>query len=318
MERAWQRLAVTRVDASCAAELHDEGLSLPDDPILTPLALLPARMLLWSRAREDGIQTIIEGEGGDELFGILPTPLDALRRGHLVDAVVQVVRSSGRRSLAQNGLFLPWLPEVVQRSWLASRQPLEAHLPAFSLWEAHQHPAVREAVLQHLATLVHRPFPESVNEWLSAPAFVGATLTRRHFAASVGLELAWPMLDRPVLELLLGLHAAGALRGGPQKPFLQAALAGVVPDPVRTAEKNTGLYEAFIRRILASPRSREALRDARVRRRLSGLVRFERIDAMLDGLAQGRSLGPAPLWQLECVVSFARWYARASRELGVD
>jgi hypothetical protein len=39
---------------------------------------------------------------------------------------------------------------------------------------------------------------------------------------------------------------------------------------------------------------------------------------MLDGLAAGRSLGVAALWQLECVVSFAEWYARASREHGVD
>jgi hypothetical protein len=126
------------------------------------------------------------------------------------------------------------------------------------------------------------------------------------------------MLDRGVLELVLGLHAAHAIRGGPHKPFLQAALAGVVPDEVRLLSKNIGLYRAFIPRILTSPRSRHAVRDSRVRARLADLVRFERIEAMLDGLAAGRSLGIVALWQLECVVSFAEWYAQASREHGVD
>lgn len=318
MERAWPRLDVTRIDASSATELPDLGPELRDDPQLTPLALLPARMQLWSRAREAGFSTVIEGEGGDELFSMLPTPLDALRRGHVLDAARHVLGSSGRRALVEHGLWLPLLPRTARRAWLARRQPIEVHLPSFAAWDARQHPVVREAASEYLATLVHRPFPERVNEWLSAPMVVGAGLSRRHLAAGFGLELEWPMLERGVLELVLGLHAARAIRGGQHKPFLQDALRAIVPDRVRLASKDIGLYRAFIPRVLTSRRAREAVRDVRVRRRLADLVRFERIDGMLDGLASGRSLGHAALWQLECIVAFADWYSRASREHGVD
>ncbi len=318
MQRAWPRLHVTRLDASHAYVLPDDGSELRDDPPLTPLALLPARVLLWSRAREAGFRTVIEGEGGDEIFSSLPTPLDALRGGHLLEAARHVLKSSGRRALVEHGLWLPLLPAVFRRAWLARRQPVAAHLPAFAVWDASSHPVIREAANEYLATFVHRPFATRLHEWLSAPIVVGAALSRRHLAAGFGLELEWPMLERGVLELVLGLHAAGAIRGGPQKSFLRLALAGIVPDEVRFRPKSMGLYTAFIPRILTSARSREALRDARVRARLADLVRFERIEAMLDGLAAGRSLNAAALWQLECVFNFAEWYARASREYGVD
>jgi asparagine synthase (glutamine-hydrolysing) len=318
MGRAWPALHVTQVDVSDASDFPDPGRELRDDPPLTPLALLPARMRLWSRARDAGFRTVIEGEGGDELFSMLPTPLDALRHGHVLDAARHVLGSSGRRDLLKQGVWLPLLPGFVRGAWLSRGQPLEAHLPAFAVWDAGKLPAVREATGEYLEALVHRPFAARLNEWLSAPSVVGAALSRRHLAAGFGLELEWPMLDRGVLELVLGLHAARAIHGAPGKPFLQGALAGVVPDPVRLLSKNIGLYKAFIARVLTSPRSRQALRDPNVRARLAGLVRFARIEPMLDGLAAGRSLGMAALWQLECVVGFAEWYARASREYGVD
>jgi asparagine synthase (glutamine-hydrolysing) len=318
MARAWPGLRVTRVDASAASELPDLGTELRDDPPLTPLALLPARMQLWSRARDEGFRTVIEGEGGDELFSILPTPLDALRSGRVLRAARHVLGSSARRAMLAYGLGLPLLPGGIQRAWLARRQPIETYLPAFATWDASQHPIVREATDEYLATLVHRPFGVRLYEWLSAPMVVGAALSRRHVAAGFGLDLEWPMLDRGVLELVLGLHTAGAIQGGPERPFLRDALAGIAPDEVRLRPKNIGLYAALIPRLLTSPRAREALRDTRVRARLADLVRFERVDAMLDGLAAGRSLSMAAIWQLECLVGFAEWYGRASREYGVD
>jgi asparagine synthetase B (glutamine-hydrolysing) len=318
MERAWPRLHVTRVDASAAGDLPDLGADLRDDPLLTPLALLPARALLWSRAREDGFQTVIEGEGGDELFSMLASPLDALRGGHFLNAARHVLRASGRRALVENGLWLPHMPGFVRRAWLQRRHPIDTELPAFAVWGAAERPAIREARHEYLETLVHRPFAARLDEWLSAPMVVGAALSRRHLAAGFGLDLEWPMLERGVLELVLGLQEAGAIHGAPEKQFLQVALAGLVPDEVRLRSKDIGLYKAFIPRVLTSPRARQAVRDARVRARLADWVRFERIEAMLDGLAAGRPLGAAALWQLECVVGFAEWYARASREHGVD
>jgi len=318
MQRAWPALHVTRIDASDATDLPDLGTELRDDPPLVPLALLPARMRLWSKAREAGLRTVIEGEGGDELFSMLPTPLDALRGGHLLDVARHVLGSAGRRERVEYGLWLPLLPGAIRRAWIARRQPVDALLPAFAAWDASKRPVVRQALDQYLGSLVHRPFAERLTEWLSAPMVVGAALSRRHIAAAFNIDLEWPLLARNVLELVLGLHAAGAIRGGSERHFQREALQGVVPDAVRDLSKNIGLYRAFIPRVLTSPRSRQALRDPRVRARLADLVRFERIDAMIDGLAAGRSLSTNALWQLECVVSFAEWYGRASREYGVD
>jgi asparagine synthase (glutamine-hydrolysing) len=318
MERAWADLRVARIDVSEATALPDLGPNLRDDPLLTPLALAPGRMRLWSKARDAGFQIVIEGEGGDELFSMLPTPLDALRRGHVLEAARHLARSSGRRALIQYGMWLPLLSERFRRAWLARGQSIETLLPAYASWDAGEHAGVRQAVDEYRAALVHRPFATRLNEWLSAPTFVGAMLSRRHLADAFGLELEWPMLERSVLELVLGLHAAGLIRGGPERAFLRSALAGIVPDEVRLRPKDVGLYRALIPRVLTSPRSREAVREARVKKRLADLVRFERVEAMLDGLAAGRELRGAALWQLECVVSFADWYSRASVEYGID
>jgi asparagine synthase (glutamine-hydrolysing) len=318
IERTWPNLHVARIDVSNATSLPDLGPDLRDDAPLTPIALLPARMQLWSKAREAGFRAVIEGEGGDELFSMLPTPLDSLRRGHVGNAARHILQSRQRRSLLEHAIWLPVLPDVARRAWLLRRNPIDTHLPAFAAWNARQHPLIREVVDEHLDSFVHKPFADRLNEWLSAPAVVGAALSRRHLAATFGLELEWPMLERGVLELVLGLHEGRDIRGGPEKPFLQEAVQGIVPDGVRLLRKDVGLYEAFIPRVLTSPLAREAIADIRVRHRLADLVRFERIDGMLDGLAAGRSLGEGALWHLECVVSFAEWYARASREHGVD
>ncbi len=317
MERALPGLSLSRFDASGTIDFPDLGPVLRDDPPLVPLALLPARMQLWARVHEAGLRVLIEGEGGDELFSMLPTPVDSLRRGHFIDVARHVLASGERRNLVKHGLLFPMLPRVMCRAWTALREPMESHLPAFATWDARQHPLVQEATDEFHASLVHRPFEQHLQQWLSAPVVVGGALSRRHLAACFGLELAWPMLERNVLELVLGLHQRRLLRAGPQKTFLQDALKGIVPEEVRLLPKEIGLYRAFIPRVLTSPRSREALGDARVRARLADLVRFERIEAMLDGLAAGRQLELGALWHLECVVSFAEWYARASREYGV-
>lgn len=318
MERALPALDVTRIDASDTADFPDLGSDLRDDPPLVPLGLLPARMQLWSRASADGFRTLIEGEGGDELFSALPTPVDALQRGRVGEVARHFLRPGGRRELIEYAVLLPLLPNMVQRAWLARSESMDAHLPAFAAWDARQHPLMREATNEFLASLVHRTFAERLHEWTSAPVVVGAMLSRRHVAGSFGVELEWPMLHREVLELVMGLHQERLLQGGPERRFLRDALEGIVPDEVRLAPKDVSLYRAFIARVLTSPRAREAVRDARVRARLADLVRFERVDAMLDGLAAGRALGASALWHLECLVSFAQWYAKASSEYGVD
>jgi asparagine synthase (glutamine-hydrolysing) len=318
LQRAWPNLHVKSVDVSDCHDFPDLRPGLRDDPALVPVALLPARMRLWSQARSAAFHTVIEGEGADELFSMLPTPLDALRKGRPVDAARQILGSSGKRTLTEQALLLPFLPPILRHAWLRRRGSLEALLPAFASVGAVQNHMVLEAVDQYRASLVHRPFSDRVLEWLSAPTVVGAAMSRRYVAASLGIELEWPLLERNILELILGLHAQRPFPSGSRKRFLQRAVEGLVPDDVRLLSKNIGLYKAFIPRILSSPRAREAIRDTRVKARLAHLVRFERIEAMLDALNARHSLSMDALWHLECLVSFAEWYSRSSVEYGVE
>jgi hypothetical protein len=70
-------------------------------------------------------------------------------------------------------------------------------------------------------------------------------------------------------------------------------------------------------RIVASAGAADVLRDPGIRERLADLVRFERVEAILDGLRVGREPDEVQVLQLESLVTFADWLAQASREYGV-
>jgi hypothetical protein len=81
LEGTWPEMPLSRVDASDACvypALTD--VELRDDPPLTPLMLFPARLELWKAIAAAGFRTVIDGEGGDQLFSLLVTPLDAIGR----------------------------------------------------------------------------------------------------------------------------------------------------------------------------------------------------------------------------------------------
>ncbi len=133
------------------------------------------------------------------------------------------------------------------------------------------------------------------------------------------MELAWPLMDRKVVEFVLGLPPSEILsRDGEDKGFLRRALVGHVPEEVRTQPKELRLYFALIASVLGSSRVRGFVRDPMVRTRLEEWVRFERLETMLNRAREGKIVSVTTLWQLESLVSFAEWYGRAAREWGVQ
>ena len=319
LEHEWPQLRLRRIHCADAHEYPDlDEFPLRDDPQLVPLSMLPARLRLWTAAHRAGFYTILDGEGGDELFEGLQSPLDAFRRRRWLPLLRHLRARPDRRSVVWQRVLLPVLGARARRTLRSKGIQADAHLPAFAEWRAGEHPAVRIALEQRLARQVRGSKYDLIHDWLSSPMTVGTALSHDHLASAVGVRRTSPLLEREIIELVLGLPPEDTLSAGTPKPFLRAALASRIPDEVRTAVKDVHLAAELSPRIVSSTRARRLLADTRVRERLAGWLRFEKVDAMQDAAATGQLRSYEPLWALECLLTFADWYARASREYGVQ
>jgi asparagine synthase (glutamine-hydrolysing) len=306
------------VDCESAVTLAElDAHPLADDPTMTPLAYLPARLRLWRQVHDSGFGVLIDGEGGDELFERLLGARDLLAEHEWPRALSYLRDHVARKSVLARAFVLPWAPARVQKSWAsraADRTPL---LPSYLTESATRDPRIAAAMQRAYLQEIEGDRSARFHQWLASPFTAGAWATHRHLAAARGLTLASPLLERPIVELALGLPARWAVAREP-KPFLRAAARGRVPERIRTTAKDIGYPRAMLRRLALAPEVRRALEEPRVRGRLEPWVRLERFTGMLDAIAAGHPFEDGALWrQLEGVASFAYWYARAAREHGV-
>jgi asparagine synthase (glutamine-hydrolysing) len=318
LERTHKCMVNERIDCSDAVDVSAfDRFSLPDDPVTTPLAYLPARLRLWGAAAGRGFQAVIDGEGGDELFAVLPGLREALRQWQLGTAWSTWRSRPGRRAALANAFALPLVPESVRRIFSARRANDLSMWPSYLCGQARSHSAIRRAAEQFYAAQVEQDFATSVHEWLSRPATVGATVTHRQMASAFGITLVSPFLDRRVVEFVLGIPIEWML-SREYKSFLRRAAADRVPTEVRTRTKDVSLPDDLLRAIVSSEGTRHLLGDGPLRKRLDGLVRFERLQGIFDAVGRGYVPRDPLFWQqIEGMVSFAYWYSRASREYGI-
>ena len=311
-------LRLERVDCSDAnAYPAVASAELRDDPTLMPLSLFPARLRLWGAVREAGYQTLIDGEGGDELFSICVTAFDAVLRGDWRSVLRHLRWHPGRRAALQRAVVVPLLPKPLRMAW-ARRQLRHVGFPAYVSPGALQLRELNDARQQYVEALVHQSSRDLFEQWLSLPVPVGATASHDRCAAEFGLRTVSPLLDRRVVELMLALPPSVLLPRGQDRHFQREVLKGRIPESVRMLSKDVRLPDELLPHIVCSQQARASLRDGAVRERLSGWVRFERLDAMLDAIPRGYRPAAVPLWQLECIVTFADWYSRAAAEFGVS
>jgi hypothetical protein len=215
-------------------------------------------------------------------------------------------------------LVLPHLPEAARRIWYRRWEANPNLLPSYLVPARARDPIVRTAMRQHSANMVHTTLRVGITEWLSTPVFMGARVTQERYARALGLEVAAPLVDREVIERVLGIPTRWLFSLAYDKAFLREALQGRIPDAVRLRPKDTRLDEALEPAVLLAPATRRVLADANVRKRLSDWVRFDEVERLLRAF----EIGPRPpyrqFWQLTCLIGFAEWYGRASREYGVD
>jgi hypothetical protein len=212
---------------------------------------------------------------------------------------------------------LPALPTRLQRAWAHQRARKSERLPSFFSEEARCHPAVSLATDPFYEARIDRNFAQEVLRWLSTPSVVGAFSTHQHLASQLGLRLASPLLDRRVIELVLGIPIEWMLSSD-YRAFLREAAQGRIPEETRLRRKDDRLASDLMHAIMSSRGTRELLRDEHVRDRLSRWVRFERVEGNLQAIGRGYDPDDHVFWQqITGIVGFAYWFARASREYGI-
>lgn len=317
VETALGSLSVTRVD--CRGSFDPQALEvlpLADDPVLMPLPLLPAFLRLAVAMRDAGFNMVLQGEGGDEIFCV--SPAHAVRRLRWRTAAKHLRAERAWRALFWRSVVLPHLPSALRRPWYRRWARHIGHLPSYLARSPSDDALFSDTMETYFHSLVHRPMREAVESWLGAPIFMGYRVAQERMLQHVGLEVAAPLVDRELIELALSFPAEYMISAEYDKAFLRRVLDGIIPERVRLLPKDLRLFRVLLRDLVTLESSRAALSDPLVRRRLDGWVRFDEVDRIAMAIEAGHEPSWWLLWQLECLISFAHWYRRASREYGVD
>lgn len=221
-ERAYSRPVAERLGISV------EEIALRPRPLMRDIAAHIRRwsvppdvpnVLLFAELREAaaaaGCDVVLDGEGGDELFGCSPALIaDRLAAGRPVAAWRLACRLPGT-----GGRLTRRTARIVARQWV---------LPAL----VHPHPRIestsappRRPSGRWRAALVHDVVESG---W---PMAVGDTLRRA--AAAHGVDGAHPFMDPELLDLVLGLPPEHAFDPSRDRPLLREAVRGELPEDAR-------------------------------------------------------------------------------------
>lgn len=192
-------------------------------------------------ARADGIETMLDGTGGDELFGPFSYLLaDRLRAAHPLAAIALAYELPGGgrhvprrevaaviRSLALAGA-LPYRPhEAIRRrlaarsapSWLLPRTVRELVQSDDSLaWKRLDGPRWWAYTADGIARVIEAS---------------GVLENQGRWAEAAGLEVRMPLLDLDLVELGLRQPPRATFDRRFSRPLLRASMAGLLPDSVR-------------------------------------------------------------------------------------
>jgi asparagine synthase (glutamine-hydrolysing) len=217
---------------------------------------------LLALAAGNGARAVLDGEGGDELFGLVPFLLaDLLRRGQ--------PRAAVRRA---HGWPPPWgadTPERVRARLI--RFGARGLVPAGAHVLARRVRGTRASAPAWLAPQLVGGLSESdehSSDWkrLDGPrwwAWLAWNVTRgggptliyeqaRRRAAAVGLQARHPLADVEVIELMLRVPPELSFDPRLNRPLLREAVRGLLPEKVRTRPTKSG-FDILFHEALAGP-----------------------------------------------------------------
>ena len=264
---------------------------------------------LFERMAGDGVDTVLDGEGGDELFGAVRYLMaDRVRHGRPLAAVAlarrfpgagatppwgrvlpfvfsagvkpalpHALHERGRRLGDQSRHVSPWLRDRAARDFLAAQDPWAWERQAGPRWWAYLADLMTDAM-------------DAVNSY--------PHLNRR--AALAGLVCRHPLRDLDLVELVLRLPPELAFDPHLSRPLLREAVAGIVPDAIRLRAAK-GVFEPLFHQGLKA--DLPILRDLLgAEARIGAVVDLAAVRAgLLDGpdrCPRGRLLWAEDLWRL--------------------
>ena len=214
---------------------------------------------LLERAAQDRVGGILDGQGGDELFGVRAYLIaDRVRRGQLRTALqllAQFPDHAGRpprrvvRQLLREYAIRPLLPCGLERA-LRTRGDATRHMPAWLRRDR------LELFLQSDARLAWKQAYDGPLWWRH---LAHALTTSRgglaeyigHRGRDLGLRMRPPLLDVELVELALKLPPELAF-GGMNRSLARDSVSADVPDAVRLAAKKSNL-RPFYNQTLGGP-----------------------------------------------------------------
>jgi asparagine synthase (glutamine-hydrolysing) len=229
-----------------------EYLRVWEEPSASPNLVLHRPLLDLVAA--DGVAVLLDGQGGDELFGCVPSLLaDRLRRGRLTSALdlarsIPGVGPAPTRRLLWNVIRRHGLQEALPRHTRRLARALRRERQAGPPW---LRPSAAAALVDD--DLV-APGERADPRWWRRLA---ASLTTSREQAGVhdflrrknalaGLDGAHPFLDDlELVELVLALPPELSFDPELDRPLLRAASAGLVPDSVRLRRSKSYFDELF-------------------------------------------------------------------------
>jgi asparagine synthase (glutamine-hydrolysing) len=248
---------------------------------------------LYRRAADDGVDVLLTGDGGDELFGCARYLIADRIRSMRPTAAVRLagslpgMRPHPRPRLIARALLVygvrgalpPALHDRLRAARGRSRGPDWLTRPARDdRWRWKRSPGPRwSAYLLHLLT--------------DDP--LGTTEQRAREGAMQGLRFRQPLLDPAMVEFAMSLPPELAFDGELDRPLLRRALSGELPDDILGSSRKPA-FNALLESALAGPdRALATELITRPRQALRQLVDADRVAAIVRDL--GRDGAPPAL-----------------------
>jgi asparagine synthase (glutamine-hydrolysing) len=268
---------------------------------------------LIAQAIDDGTDQLLDGEGGDELFGCSPYLLaDLLRRGRLVR-----LASTARRIPGMGAHPKPrWIWRAISEYGLRGSLPPRLERMA---WRARKRRQGGPAWLStHMLDLVLDS--EGLNDWkrlpgprwwsylvhavIGGPDAMGSDDELRREAALNGVKVAHPWRDPRLIAFVLSLPPEPAFDGRYDRALAREAMRGMLPEQVRLRDEKpffnvllenamSGVDGPLLERLLLSPP--EALEP---------FIRRQGIPRLIE--ARGSGTGTLDAWRLATVALWLR------------
>jgi asparagine synthetase B (glutamine-hydrolysing) len=213
---------------------------------------------LLKRAALDGATIALDGQRGDETFGLWPfAPSDLLLKGRIIASVQALQRFPGGSGRTGREIGRAWR-DVALRGAIPHR--LHAALRRRARPSAHVRPWVKPEWAQLYLQSSDRwswkrqPAPRSwahASDRLVGPSRAGAAEYLRQRSAPYAIEARPPLLDVDLVEFVLRMPSEAAFDPFTDRPLIREAMIHLVPDSVRLHRPKSNLAPFYFDGVLA-------------------------------------------------------------------